>query len=138
MPTYDQYADALERLAGDVHGLDPFSPQSRAAQQSRITLNNGCGAGNLICSISVNGDVNPCSFLGPAHNAGNVRITPFEEIWHASQGFTSIRSCQEEKFCGGCRARALAANGSVHAEDPWHQQYLQRGRRHPMSNVDVS
>ena len=137
MPTYAQYANALGRLVGDVHPVDPFSPQSRGRQQSKITLNDGCGAGNLVCSISVNGNVNPCSFLGPAHDAGNVRVTPFQEIWNSSAGFARLRSCKEEKFCGGCRARSQAATGSIHERDPWYDEYERRASYHPMSNVDV-
>ena len=137
MPTYEQYAGALERLTGDLHAIDPFSPQSREARRARVTLNDGCGAANLVCSISVQGQVNPCSFLGPDHDAGNIRVTPFEDLWHASAGFTRLRAAEGEAFCGGCRARALAFNGSVHAEDPWHRAWKERGRLHPMSNVVV-
>ena len=137
MPTYTQYADALEHLAGDLHPVDPFSPQSRGRQQSKITLNNGCGAGNLVCSISVRGDVNPCSFLGPAHDAGNVRDTPFEEIWNSSAGFAQLRSCKDEQFCGGCRARSQAATGSIHGRDPWYDEFKRRTLLHPMSNIEA-
>jgi radical SAM protein with 4Fe4S-binding SPASM domain len=137
MPTYAQYADALERLAGDLHLIDRFSPQSRGRQQSKITLNNGCGAGNLVCSISVEGDVNPCSFLGPAQNAGNVRDTPFEEIWDSSAGFARLRSCKAEEFCGGCRARSQAATGSIHKRDPWYEESQRHASLHPMNNVEV-
>jgi radical SAM protein with 4Fe4S-binding SPASM domain len=137
MPTYEQYAGALERLAGDLHAIDPFSPQSREARRARVTLNNGCGAANLVCSVSVQGQVNPCSFLGPDHDAGNIRVTPFDELWHASAGFTRLRAAEGEAFCGGCRARALAFNGSVHAEDPWHRAWQERGRLHPMSNLEI-
>jgi radical SAM protein with 4Fe4S-binding SPASM domain len=137
MPTYDQYADALQRLTGDLHALDPFSPQSREARRARLTLNDGCGAANLVCSISVRGEVNPCSFLGPDHDSGNIRVTPFDEIWHASAGFTRLRAAAGEAFCGGCRARALVLNGSVHAEDPWHRAWQERRRLHPMSNVQI-
>lgn len=136
MPSYEQYADALTQLSGDVNGIDPFSPQSREPWRARVTLNNGCGAANLVCSISVAGDVNPCSFLGSAHDAGNIRVTPFEEIWHASPAFTRFRGGAED-FRGGCRARALVLNGSAHAADPWHGAWLERGRLHPMSNIDV-
>jgi radical SAM protein with 4Fe4S-binding SPASM domain len=137
MPTYDQYANALQRLSGDLHALDPFSPQSREPSRARVTLNNGCGAANLVCSISVQGQVNPCSFLGAEHDAGNIRVTPLDEIWHSSAGFTRLRAAAGEAFCGGCRARALAFNGSVHAEDPWHRAWQDRGRLHPMSNLEI-
>lgn len=137
MPSYDQYADAIARLAGDLRAIDPFSPQSRQDRQSRIVLNNGCGAANLVCSISVNGTVNPCSFLGAEHDSGNIRSRPFQEIWNSSAGFTNLRTCEGERFCGGCRARALAANGSVHERDPWYDEYVRRSSLHPMRNVEV-
>ena len=138
MPSYDQYADALEQLAGDLHAVDPFSPQARHERQSKIHLNNGCGAANLVCSVSVNGNVNPCSFLGPAHDSGNLRTRSFDDIWNSSAGFTRLRARDGEAFCGGCRARAQHATGSVHLRDPWFDDYLQRSSVHPMSNVEIA
>src|SRR5262249_24662586 len=77
------------------------------------------------CSISLAGDVNPCSFLGPEYAAGNVRERSLPEIWHESQGFQAIRALPDAEatggasFGGGCRARALVFNGSINAPDPW-------------------
>lgn len=129
MPTFAEYNQALNTLAGldDQAGyqmctIDPFSPHSRDEAQSQIYDNSGCGAGNTVCSISVGGNVNPCSFLGSGFDAGNIRDTSFEEIWHRSQGFTAIRNLpggSEDTFSGGCRARALVFNGSANAPDPW-------------------
>jgi MoaA/NifB/PqqE/SkfB family radical SAM enzyme len=79
MPSFAQYTGALRDLAemdtpgADLSGLDPFSPETRAATQPRIHTSPTCGAGRHVCSISVQGDVNPCSFLGPAFNSGNIR-----------------------------------------------------------------
>jgi radical SAM protein with 4Fe4S-binding SPASM domain len=154
MPGFRQYTEALEKLSGaaipsgEIVALDPFSPQSRRRIQSRVTLNDGCGAANLVCSVSVKGDVNPCSFLGEEHIAGNIRETPFEEIWHSSRGFRLLRDRAGDEDCaschggpgfrGGCRARALALHGSIHASDPWHDEFLENDRaRHPLSNVEV-
>jgi radical SAM protein with 4Fe4S-binding SPASM domain len=138
MPTFSQYTDALQTLAGDLHGIDPFSPHTRAEKQARVFSNNGCGAGNLVCSISVQGNVNPCSFLGTSHDAGNIRDVPFHHIWHESRGFRSIRDCDDERFCGGCRARSQAFEGSIHAPDPWHDEWAQRrSNLHPLSNVEA-
>ena len=137
MPSYGQYSGALERLTGDLHESDPFSPRLRGGRQSHVTLNAGCGAGSLVCSISVDGEVSPCSFLGPAHAAGSLRREPFEVIWNRSHVFTRLRAAEGEAFCGGCRARALADTGSVHGRDPWFDDHVGRGRVHPQSNVEV-
>jgi radical SAM protein with 4Fe4S-binding SPASM domain len=132
MPTFAEYSNALERLSAASAGaqlcaIDPFGPQVRAEGQAVTHSNHGCGAGNQVCSISISGDVNPCSFLGSAFVAGNIRERPFPEIWHNSHGFARMRNrvpaagqeCGSGEFCGGCRARALAFNGSVDAPDPW-------------------
>lgn len=136
MPTFAEYNDALSRLAGmgeegefEFCAIDPFSPHLRRETQSVIHQNYGCGAGNSVCSVSVSGEVNPCSFLGPSFVAANVRGQSLAEIWHRSQTFQEIRALaiQEPEsstgetatFSGGCRARALVLNGSVDAPDPW-------------------
>lgn len=136
MPMFEEYSEALNSLAGmqdrssfDLCNIDPFSPMAREETQSVVYQNYGCGAGNLVCSVSVSGDVNPCSFLGSAFVADNVRGKSLSEIWHNSQVFRAIRNLSVEEapslkgrdaiFAGGCRARALAFNGSINAPDPW-------------------
>jgi MoaA/NifB/PqqE/SkfB family radical SAM enzyme len=136
MPTFVEYNDALSRLSGlgdegsfDFCAIDPFSPHLRRETQSVIHQNYGCGAGNSVCSISVSGEVNPRSFLGPGFVAANVREQSLAEIWHRSQTFQQIRALTVQEpasskgetatFSGGCRARALVLNGSVDAPDPW-------------------
>ncbi|HEX6046615.1 MAG TPA: radical SAM protein [Pyrinomonadaceae bacterium] len=136
MPSFVEYNDALNVLAGaqqdkefELCSIDPFSPHTREETQASIYDNYGCGAGNLVCSVSLSGDVNPCSFLGPEFAAANIRSTPFEEIWHNSNGFRSIRGLpggDEESFSGGCRARALVLNGSINAADPWIDGYREQ------------
>src|SRR5262249_34722139 len=114
MPSFDQYRHALHELAdlaspgADLRGLDPFGPDSRAATQPRIHTSHTCGAGQHVCSVSVQGDVNPCSFLGPAFNAGNIRDTPFAVLWRTSQQFRRMRQPSAEGLEGGCRPRAPA------------------------------
>lgn len=131
MPTFEQYHRALLRLsaqADDAHTIDPFSPLLRAETQAVTQLNYGCGAGNSVCSISVSGDVNPCSFLGSSFVAANVRNQPLEAIWHTSQMFEHIRELPggtAETFSGGCRARSLVLGGPVNAPDPWMEAQRQ-------------
>jgi radical SAM protein with 4Fe4S-binding SPASM domain len=126
MPDFAGYSHAIDQLIdygrADLRNIDPFGPTAREAMQSVIHNDHGCGAGNLVCSISLSGDVNPCSFLGPSYAAANLHEAPFEEIWHRSQGFRAIRSHPggtPDTFSGGCRARALVLNGSINAPDPW-------------------
>jgi radical SAM protein with 4Fe4S-binding SPASM domain len=143
MPTFGQYADALHALAeweapdGDLRGLDPFSPASRAETQPEVHTSHGCGAGRHICSVSVQGDVNPCSFLGREFETGNVREAPFEVIWRTGQQMRRMRE-ESGDFRGGCRARAKVLAGSVDAADPWMDEHLREGAPHPGANVEVS
>jgi radical SAM protein with 4Fe4S-binding SPASM domain len=141
MPSFAQYTGALRELAdmdcpgADLHGLDPFSPESRAASGPDVHTSHTCGAGRHVCSVSVQGDVNPCSFLGPAFNGGNVRERPFAAIWRQGQQFTKLRR-DAGGFRGGCRARAQTFAGSADAPDPWFEEH-RRGGPHPGANVEV-
>ncbi|MDV2482472.1 radical SAM protein [Methanoculleus sp. Wushi-C6] len=103
----------------------------------------GCIAGTAYCRITPAGDVTPCPYLPVA--VGNVRETPFGEIWHGSPVFAALRDpdrlggkcgeCEYRRACGGCRARAYGvrrrrddacgvpvrswgAAGDILAEDP--------------------
>ena len=130
MPEFDQYSQSLLKLSnagGSVRGIDPFSPQARAQTGALVQGNYGCGAGNTIATISVRGEMNPCSFLGSKYDAANVRQQSFTEIWNHSAGFQAMRALSKTKepgrFAGGCRARALQANGDIDAPDPWQQEW---------------
>lgn len=146
MPSFQQYNDALKLLAtievkddsSDLRNIDPFSPLSREDTQAVTYHNHGCGAGNLVCSISVSGNVNPCSFLGEGFIADNIRNRPLSDIWHDSQMFTEIRSYEggtAETFSGGCRARSLVFNDSANAPDPWIDAKNELSEQSRYSNV---
>ena len=164
-PTFAEYTGALARLAtaacdpaGDPGGavlralgagelsrgggtIDAFGPALRVETQAITYRGPGCGAANLVASISASGDVNPCSFLGAAFESGNVRERPFAEIWNAGQAFLRLRARAEgDAFRGGCRARSLAAHGSAFAPDPWHDEWLAAGdpeAPRPLTNLHV-
>ncbi len=120
----EDYSNAVAGLqtltAGDarVCSTGPFGPRGREASAARVFSNPGCGAANVVASISATGEVSPCSFLGPDLVAGNVRDTSFRSLWDDGAPFRRLREAGGA-FRGGCRARALAAHGSVESADPW-------------------
>lgn len=88
---------------------------------------SGCGAGKLTARIRVDGTLTPCVFLPTA--AGNLKETPFREIWVHSPLLRTIRNrdalvtgncggCQFKHICGGCRATAMSYYGDPMYGDP--------------------
>lgn len=87
----------------------------------------GCIAAQSICLIDCFGNVKPCSYFH--RTAGNVKTTPFSEIWKNSEIFKDLRNfkaykgkcgeCEYINVCGGCRARADAVYGDYMAEEPF-------------------
>jgi len=70
-----------------------------------------CHAGLTFCAIQPNGDVVPCQTdHGGTYSEGNIRETPFREIWESEfQGFRKPQlsgdciSCEYDRACaGGC------------------------------------
>ncbi|MEN6442714.1 MAG: radical SAM protein [Methanoregula sp.] len=86
----------------------------------------GCGAGRLYCSVEPQGDIQPCVFM--PIKVGNIRKTPFLEIWHNADVLNKLRdrdlltgncgSCTNKYICGGCRARAWAYFHDLTKPDP--------------------
>jgi radical SAM protein with 4Fe4S-binding SPASM domain len=87
----------------------------------------GCIAAQTICLIDCFGNVKPCSYFH--RSAGNVKTTPFREIWENSEIFKELRDfkaykgkcgeCEYLNVCGGCRARADAVTGDYMEEEPF-------------------
>lgn len=90
-------------------------------------VTKGCLAGSAVCFVSRTGDVQPCGYLPLV--AGNIRKTPFKEIWEKSELFASLRgkvalkgkcgACEYAAVCMGCRARAYAETGDYLEEEPY-------------------
>jgi radical SAM protein with 4Fe4S-binding SPASM domain len=118
-----EYEDLIRQILikyrdSDLHIRPTCAPQFRRIADELGIQNpawgRGCIAGISYCRIYANGDVTPCPYLPVS--AGNVRVTPFAEIWNNSDLFTALRDldlltgkcgrCRFKAICGGCRARA--------------------------------
>jgi len=92
-----------------------------------MRFSRGCLAGISYCIIGPKGDVQPCAYLDIP--LGNVKETPFDEIWKENKILKDLRSmdykgkcgvCEYKEKCGGCRARAYYYSGGDYmAEDEW-------------------
>lgn len=130
-----KYEQLLERIVGRQREIPielkpTCAPQfMRIAKQKGIKMrfSRGCIAGISYCLIGPTGNVQPCAYLDMS--LGNVRDTPFTEIWRDSPVFAELRTmdyrgkcgiCDYKAVCGGCRARAAYYhNGDYMASEPW-------------------
>ncbi|MBQ7585342.1 MAG: heme b synthase [Desulfovibrionaceae bacterium] len=115
------------KVTRETFGLDAFS--------------RGCLGGTGFCFISHTGIVQPCGYL--ELNCGEIRKTPFPEIWSQSSIFQNLRNpraykgkcgvCEYHGFCGGCRARAFSLKGDYLEAEPlcsYEPLSLQREKAH--------
>ncbi|MGF7185585.1 putative heme d1 biosynthesis radical SAM protein NirJ2 [Desulfitispora alkaliphila] len=139
----EQYERLLERIMKKQQEVDielkpTCAPQfMRIAKQMGLNLRfgRGCLAGTSYCIIGPKGKVQPCAYMDL--EIGNVRETPFSEIWENNPVFKELRtmaykggcgSCGYKKLCGGCRARAAFYNdGDYMAEEPWCLYHGRKG-----------
>ncbi|MTI81979.1 MAG: putative heme d1 biosynthesis radical SAM protein NirJ2 [Firmicutes bacterium] len=138
----EQYEKLLHRIMKKQQEVDielkpTCAPQfMRIAKQMGMDLRftKGCLAGTSYCIISPKGDVQPCAYLDIP--VGNVRETPFSEIWQDNEVFNRLRNeslqggcgtCRNNKICGGCRARAYYYHGDFMAEEPWCLYHGRKG-----------
>ena len=139
----EQYESLLQRIMKKQQEvkieLKPTcAPQfMRIASQMGLKLRfqRGCLAGTGYCIISPRGDVQPCAYLNIP--LGNVRETPFSEIWQYNEVLKKLRTldysggcgtCEYKKVCGGCRARAyFYHDGDYMAEEPWCLYHGRKG-----------
>jgi len=87
----------------------------------------GCGAGRTYVCIEPDGDVTPCVYL-PHRVMGNLRSRGLIDIFRRSVFWDILNDrdrrlhhcevCAFRCYCGGCRARADAYFGQLHAGDP--------------------
>ena len=131
----DEYEKVLTRIMlkqkqVDIELKPTCAPQFlRIADQLGISVRfrRGCLAGLSYCIISPRGKVQPCAYLNM--ELGDVRKTPFDEIWRNNPVLKKLRTlnysgncgdCRYKNKCGGCRARAaIYHNGDFMNGESW-------------------
>jgi len=139
----EQYEETLIRIMKKQQQVDIELKPTCAPQFMRIAaqmgvktrFRRGCLAGTAYCIISPRGKVQPCAYLNM--ELGDVRETPFDEIWKNSEVLNTLRTleykggcgnCEFKRACGGCRARAaFYNNGDYMAEEPWCLYHGRKG-----------
>jgi radical SAM protein with 4Fe4S-binding SPASM domain len=108
---------------------DPVLNSKRPAPRSggdaaRADLDDiTCGASHNACYVSAYGDVMPCVAMPIA--CGNIRETPFAEIWSGSPKMREVRAirvrdlhtcshCAASRFCSRCPGQALIEDGDLY------------------------
>ena len=139
----EQYEEVLTRIMRKQETVPIELKPTCAPQFLRIAaelgiktrFHRGCLAGLSYCIISPRGKVQPCAYLNM--ELGDVRETPFDEIWQNNEVLNTLRTleysggcgaCNYKKLCGGCRARAACYHGGDYmSEEPWCLYHGRRG-----------
>ncbi len=139
----EAYEDVLTRIMKKQQEVSIELKPTCAPQFMRIAeqmgmktrFRRGCLAGTSYCIISPRGKVQPCAYLNM--ELGDVRETPFDEIWKKNEVLQTLRtldykggcgSCGYKTKCGGCRARAAYYHdGDYMAEEPWCLYHGRKG-----------
>ncbi len=128
--TAPQYGRVCLARASVAHGKAACSHAgSGSGTKARVVAKylGGCGAGRTYICLEPGGNVTPCVYM-PQRVMGNVRQTPIDEIFRNSIFYDVLNdrdhrlghceACAFKNYCGGCRARADAYYGHIHAADP--------------------
>lgn len=96
----------------------------RAPDSPMLHYRTRCPCGVHYCRVTPDGRLTACPYL--PEPAGDLRTTPFGEIWRSAPMLRALRNgelggkcgiCEYRGVCGGCRARAYALEGDYLAAD---------------------
>ena len=124
--TTDNHVDGLCIL----QYVEKNQPERADEVRKLLAMHGGCSAGDRVADVDPEGNVHPCQFWSDL-TLGNVRETPFSEIWKNREAGGIIDclrhkpehligkcgTCRYNDVCGGCRIRAESA-GELWGEDP--------------------
>jgi len=108
------------------------------AESPLLHYRTRCPCGVQYCRITPEGKVTPCPYMPEV--AGDLSERSFGEIWSEATVFRLLREgelggkcgrCEYREICGGCRARAYAADGDFLGPDT-SCAYEPEGRNEPV------
>lgn len=123
--TTDNHADGIHIY----NRIKQIAPERAEEVIKLLQMHGGCSAGTKFANVDPRGNVHPCQFWQD-YTVGNVKETPFSQIWNSDDSLMVMLRRKEEHLkgrcgecafktlCGGCRIRARAAHGDLWAEDP--------------------
>lgn len=109
-----------------VDGIYFYLEQGLSSTFTLLQMAGGCSAGEKLANVSPPGEIYPCQFWQDL-SLGNVRNTPFSQIWQTKTDMIKqIKSnlkgkcgrCKYKEICSGCRVRAKVVYGDYLSEDP--------------------
>ena len=111
----------LAQVLREGAALEPLPSCAPAARDDLDEV--ACGAGHNAAYVSAYGDVTPCVAMPLV--CGNVRETPFAEIWRDSRRMRQVRAirvrdlhtcagCAASVFCTRCPGQALVEDGDLY------------------------
>lgn len=130
----------LAGAAGEGGRMSCSHAGSGSGAKARVVAKylGGCGAGRTYICVEPNGNVTPCVYL-PHRVMGSIRQKKVIDIFRQSIFWEILNDrdlrrhhcevCAFRHYCGGCRARADAYFGQLHAGDPgciFNQKHWQR------------
>jgi radical SAM protein with 4Fe4S-binding SPASM domain len=126
------------RVADNIGYYGKDEPHLRRSADGQPSFWSGCTAGCRVVGLCSNGDVKGCPSHPRAFVAGNVRRTPFAEIWANEENFAyntrwredqlvgGCAKCAFRRICrGGCRTMAYSVTGTIH-DNPFCIQRVER------------
>ena len=114
----EAYEETLTRIMKKQQQVDIELKPTCAPQFLRIAdqmglktrFRRGCLAGTAYCIISPKGKVQPCAYLNM--ELGDVRQTPFDEIWKNSPVLNKLRTMEYSGGCGSCQYKRACGGPS--------------------------
>jgi len=126
-------------VADNIGYYGPLEPKLRGSHRGRSSFWAGCLAGCRVVAICANGDVKGCPSHPRPFVVGNVRETPFAELWADGSRFAyntewdetllegTCARCPYRSVCrAGCTTMAYSVTGTIY-DNPFCIQRSQEG-----------
>ncbi len=128
-------------VADNIGYYDEYEPILRGSLQDRHSFWTGCKAGCRVVAICADGEIKGCPSHPRSFAVGNIRQTPFAEIWKDSSRFSyntewredllegECAKCPFRRLCrAGCTSMAFSVTGTIY-DNPFCVQRVNKGKK---------